>query len=105
MNVSAYSFASGAVHGVCGLKLVVVKNTMSPATAGNAVTFSSSPDPSTFNRIGLNVTVPVAPLSRTPTSLYACDTPTDDSRSLPVPKKMYWCTPPTLTVAIDEKIG
>src|SRR3954469_22987714 len=40
-NVNAYNFASGAVHGVMVLNVVVVKKTMSPATAGNAVTRSS----------------------------------------------------------------
>jgi hypothetical protein len=32
-------------------------------------------------------------------------TPFDGSRSLPVPKKMYCCVPPTVTLAIDENSG
>src|SRR4029450_2540060 len=44
-NVSAYKFAMGAVHAAEALdelsNVVVAKKTMSPATAGKAVTFSS----------------------------------------------------------------
>src|SRR6185295_14028048 len=78
---------------------------MSPATAGNVVTFSSPAVLSTVTRSYSKVLVPVAPLSRMPRSLYCCDTPGDGSRSEPVPVKMYCCVPPTFTVAIDAKIG
>jgi hypothetical protein len=38
--------AVNGAHGAAGLIDVVEKNTMSPATAGNAVTFSSGETPS-----------------------------------------------------------
>lgn len=68
MNVKAYRLAEGTVHGVAGEKLVVVKKTISPATAGNPDTFSSTPAPSTFSSYTVAVVAPVAPLSRTTAS-------------------------------------
>ena len=69
MKVNAYSLASGATH--AAFSTVVVKNTMSPATAGNAVTRSSEVivvPLAVFWSSFSNVFAPVAPLSRTPSS-------------------------------------
>src|SRR5262245_63308969 len=77
---------------------------MSPATAGNADTFSSSPAPSVLLSAISNVFVPLLPVSSTPSSLYCVLTPFDGNRSLPVPTNTYsWV--PIATAAIDEKIG
>ena len=67
-KVRAYRFASANEHGACGLNLVVVKKTMSPATAGKAVTFSSPASPSVFSRSRENCSLAVP--STIPTSLY-----------------------------------
>src|SRR4029453_212349 len=77
---------------------------MSPATAGNAETFSSSPAPSVLLSAISNVFVPLVPVSRTPRDLYLRLTPVDGNRSLPVPTNTYSCVP-IATAAIDEKIG
>src|SRR5882762_9510654 len=90
---------------VAGKNDVVVKNTISPATAGNPVTFSSSLAPSTLPSVMEPVNEPVAPLSRTTRRAYACETPFDGSRSLPVPWNRYCCVDPTVTDAIDPNIG
>src|SRR5688572_8569774 len=80
---------------------------MSPATAGKPVTFSSGAVRLMLASALLYFTLPVAPLSSTLSSLYECvdGTPADDSRSLPVPKKMYCWVDPTFTVAIDANNG
>src|SRR6185503_10138007 len=66
MKVNAYRFADGGLHGVSELKVVVVKNTMSPATAGNAVTRSSALSVFVLVSRRSNDLEPVAaPLSRT----------------------------------------
>src|SRR6266511_4596672 len=44
MNVKAYRLAVKGEHTCAGEMLFVVKNTISPATAGKAVTFSSTPE-------------------------------------------------------------
>ena len=62
MNVSAYRAPRRAASTAwSGLNAVVEKKTMSPATAGNDDTFSSSPEPSTLARSIWNVFAPVDP--------------------------------------------
>src|ERR1051326_1182046 len=90
---------------IVGKNDVVVKKTISPATAGKAVTFSSAPRPSVFARSICAVFEPLPPLSRMTSSEYDWLTPFDGSRSLPVPWNRYCCVPPTVTDAIDPNIG
>jgi hypothetical protein len=89
------------------LKVVVVKNTMSPATAGNAVTFPSFAVElfTAVSEYGKALDTRSAYCREKPINWYAWLTPFDGSRSLPVPKKMYCCVPPTVTLAIDENSG
>src|SRR5579872_4157705 len=104
MNVSAYRLASWRfTHELAGLNVVVVKNTMSPATAGNAVTFSSVL--LVLLRLRLNCCTELAPWSRMPTNRYTSDASVEGSRSLPLPKKRYWFADPTLIDASELKIG
>src|SRR5688500_9282380 len=80
---------------------------MSPATAGNPVTFSSGAVRLMLCSVFVYLTLPEPPLSRTLINLYEWvdGIPADGSRSLPVPKKMYCCVDPTFTVAIEAHNG
>src|ERR1051326_2448770 len=99
-------FAAGVGHGGLVLNVVVVKKTMSPATAGKAVTRSSVESVFDFVSSLSNDFVPVAaPVSRTASRWYVVFLSVAGRRSLPVPMNTYWFVPPTFTVAIDWKIG
>src|SRR5919106_2188674 len=107
VNGVAYRVASGRLHGKFGFVNVVTKNTISPATAGNPVTFSSGATRLMLCSVFVYLTLPDAPLSSTLSNLYEWldGIPAEGNRSLPVPKKMYCCVAPTFTVAIDANSG
>ena len=96
------------MHGRFGLVSVVTKNTISPATAGNPVTFSSGAVRLMLCSVLVYFTVPVAAVVEHAHQLIWSGVdgmPADGRRSLPVPKKMYCCVDPTFTVAIDANNG
>src|SRR5262245_320723 len=109
-NVSAYKFAVGAVQAAEALDelstVVVAKKTMSPATAGKAVTLSSLSREAVLASVTSNVFgAGTVPLSLMPSRWYTVEASVEGSRSLPVPKKMYWLRPATLPGANEPKIG
>src|SRR4029453_15974308 len=102
IKVNAYRLASGGAH-ASTLYVVVEKNTMSPATAGNDETFSSPPVPSTASSLIIAVCVPLEPWSRITIRAYCVLMLLLGRRSLPVPINKYCCELPILTVAIEAK--